>query len=302
MDFLILHFSFIMFFEKFKNYLENERNYSFHTVSAYLNDVISFYNFFNFDTNQPSLITVNHVRLWIVELNKKKILATTINRKISSLKTYFNFCEREEFISFNPVVKIKSLKDDKKLPVIVSQLSLQKLFESNNVFKNNFVGLRDRFIIDFLYQTGVRLSELINIKIIDLNIVNKQVIISGKRNKQRLLPLTDSIIFLFEEYNVCRQRLHSNSSFLFLTIKGKKTYPKMIYRIVNHYLSLVSSVSKTSPHVLRHAFATHLLNNGADLNAIKELLGHSSLLSTQVYTHVSSDKIKNVYKNSHPRG
>ena len=302
MDFLILHFSFIMFFEKFKNYLENERNYSFHTVSAYLNDVISFYNFFNFDTNQPSLITVNHVRLWIVELNKKKILATTINRKISSLKTYFNFCEREEFISFNPVVKIKSLKDDKKLPVIVSQLSLQKLFESNNVFKNNFVGLRDRFIIDFLYQTGVRLSELINIKIIDLNIVNKQVIISGKRNKQRLLPLTDSIIFLFQEYNVFRQRLHPNSSFLFLTIKGKKTYPKMIYRIVNHYLSLVSSVSKTSPHVLRHAFATHLLNNGADLNAIKELLGHSSLLSTQVYTHVSSDKIKNVYKNSHPRG
>ena len=302
MDFLTSHYSFIMFFEKFKNYLENERNYSFHTVSAYLNDVISFYNFFNFDNNHPSLITINHVRLWIVELNRKKILATTINRKISSLKTYFNFCEREEFISFNPVVKIKSLKDEKKLPVIVSQLSLQKLFESNNVFKNNFVGLRDRFIIDFLYQTGVRLSELINLKISDLNIVNKQVIISGKRNKQRLLPLTDSIIVLFEEYKVFRQELHPNSSFLFITEKGKKTYPKMIYRIVNHYLSLVSSVSKTSPHVLRHAFATHLLNNGADLNAIKELLGHSSLLSTQVYTHVSSDKIKNVYKNSHPRG
>ena len=291
-----------MFFVKFENYLKNECNYSIHTISAYLRDVTSFYNFFDFDVENPSLITVNHVRLWIVDLNQQERLAATINRKLSSLKTYFYFCEREKVISFNPVSRIKSLKDDKKLPIVVSQLSLQKLFDSDHIFKNNFKGVRDRFILELFYQTGIRLSELIHLRISDFDVVKKQVKILGKRNKQRLLPLTDSIFLLFEKYTIFRQQLNSKSPFLFLTEKGRKTYPKMVYRIVNHYLSLVSSVSKTSPHVLRHAFATHLLNNGADLNAIKELLGHSSLLSTQVYTHISSDKIKSVYKRSHPRG
>jgi integrase/recombinase XerC len=291
-----------MLFVKFKNYLKNERNYSTHTVSAYLNDIISFYHFFNLDIKEPSLVKISHVRMWIIELKKQKRLATTINRKLSALKTYFNFCEREKYIHSNPVLKIKSLKDDKKLPIVVSQHSLQQLFDSHNIFKHNFKGTRDHFMLELFYQTGIRLSELINLTITDFDITKKQVKIIGKRNKQRLLPFTHSIIILFQKYNVFRQQLNSKSSFLFLTDKGKKAYPKMIYRVVNHYLSLFSSVSKTSPHVLRHAFATHLLNNGADLNAIKELLGHSSLLSTQVYTHISSDKIKNVYKRSHPRG
>lgn len=291
-----------MLLVKFRNYLENERNYSVHTVTAYENDISSFYKFLDLNVESPSLITVKQIRLWLVELKRQEILAKTINRKLSALKTYFKFCQREKLVLYNPVLMIKSLKEDRKLPTVMSQLSLKKLFDSDNIFSNDFKGARDRFMLELFYQTGIRLSELINIKIDDFNINEKNVKILGKRNKQRLIPLANSIIFLFKEYNEFRNQFNMSSSFLFLTEKGSKTYPKLIYRVVNHYLSLVSSVSKTSPHVLRHAFATHLLNNGADLNAIKELLGHSSLLSTQVYTHISSDKIKNVYKNSHPRG
>lgn len=291
-----------MLLVKFRNYLENERNYSVHTITAYENDISSFYKFLDLNVESPSLVTVKQIRSWLVELKQQEILAKTINRKLSALKTYFKFCQREKLVLYNPVLMIKSLKEDKKLPIVMSQLSLKKLFDSDNIFSNDFKGTRDRLILELFYQTGIRLSELINIKINDFNINEKNVKILGKRNKQRLIPLVNSIIFLFKEYNEFRSQLNMSSSFLFLTEKGKKTYPKLIYRVVNHYLSLVSSVSKTSPHVLRHAFATHLLNNGADLNAIKELLGHSSLLSTQVYTHISSDKIKNVYKNSHPRG
>lgn len=290
-----------MLFKDFEKYLKHERNYSSHTVHAYLHDVSQFYTYLGFDFAQTDLIEVNHVRFWIVQLKQADCASKTINRKISSLKTFFSFSKRESVIDFNPVSRIKSLKAEKRLPAIVSENALENLFQGDNVFSNDFKGRRDQLIIELFYQTGIRLKELINIKFSDYDSSGKKLKILGKRNKERWIPLSDSMILLLEDYIQQRTSL-SDLPFLFVTNVGKKSYAKMIYRIVDHYLSLVSSAKKTSPHVLRHAFATHLLNRGADLNAIKELLGHASLLSTQVYTHVSSEKIKLAYKRSHPRG
>ena len=291
-----------MLFIKFTNFLKFERGYSHHTVRAYLNDIETFYDFLNFRSEQTNLISSKHVRAWIIDLKSRNRSSKTINRKISSLKTFFLFCEREEFININPILKIQSLKQEKRLPVVVSEFSLEKLLNSNDFFKDSFKGSRDRLIIEVFYQTGVRLGELISIKILDFDIQNQELKVLGKRNKERIVPLTSFIITLFKSYLKYRNQSYSDCSYLFVTESGKKTYPKMIYRIVNFYLSKVSSVQKISPHVLRHAFATHLLNRGADLNAIKDLLGHNSLLSTQVYTSVSSDKITKTYNKSHPRG
>ena len=292
-----------MLLDDFTNYLQNERKYSLHTVRAYVDDLIQFSDITCLDKKDISLISINDVRLWIIELKNNKISTKSINRKISALKTFFHFCNREKLIDSNPILKIKSLKEEKRLPVVIPEDSLLNLFDSD-IFPDTFKGCRDRLILDLFYQTGIRLAELINIKMSHCDLLKKEIKILGKRNKERIIPLTDSIIVFFDKYFFYRSKiLHSSSSsFLFVTENGKKAYSKMIYRLVNHYLSLVSSSKKTSPHVLRHAFATHLLNRGASLNTIKELLGHASLLSTQVYTHVSSEKIKKVYKNSHPRG
>ena len=290
-----------MLLKDFEKYLKNERNYSAHTVQAYLHDVNQFFIYIKFDYTQIDLIEVNHVRFWVVQLKEEKCAPKTINRKLSSLKTFFSFCQRESRITLNPVSKIKSLKEEKRLPNVVSENALENLFQGDNVFSNDFKGVRDRLIIELFYQTGVRLKELIDIKFSDYESSGKRLKILGKRNKERFIPLSESVIVLLEDY--IQQRVpRSSSPFLFITSSGQKSYSKMIYRIVDYYLSLVSSAQQTSPHVLRHAFATHLLNRGADLNAIKELLGHASLLSTQVYTHVSSEKIKKAYKRSHPRG
>jgi integrase/recombinase XerC len=290
-----------MLLKDFEKYLKNERNYSAHTVQAYLHDVNQFFIYIKFDYTQIDLIEVNHVRFWVVQLKEEKCAPKTINRKLSSLKTFFSFCQRESRITLNPVSKIKSLKEEKRLPNVVSENALENLFQGDNVFSNDFKGVRDRLIIELFYQTGVRLKELIDIKFSDYESSGKRLKILGKRNKERFIPLSESVIVLLEDYIQQRVPL-SSSPFLFITSSGQKSYSKMIYRIVDYYLSLVSSAKKTSPHILRHAFATHLLNRGADLNAIKELLGHASLLSTQVYTHVSSEKIKKAYKRSHPRG
>ena len=290
-----------MMLKEFEKYLNNERNYSIHTVRAYLHDVNQFFIYLEFDFVQIDLIQINHVRFWIVQLKKDKCSPKTINRKLSSLKTFFSFCERENKITRNPVSRIKSLKEEKRLPTIVSENALENLLQGDNVFSNDFKGARDRLIMELFYQTGIRLTELISIKISDYDASRSRLKILGKRTKERFIPLTRSMIVLLDNY-IQQRMTRSSSSFLFITSSGQKSYSKMIYRIVDYYLSLVSSAKKTSPHVLRHAFATHLLNRGADLNAIKELLGHSSLLSTQVYTHVSSEKIKKAYKSSHPRG
>ena len=288
----------------FINYLKNERNYSINTVNSYSRDLLQFFNFLGLDSSNINKVSIDNVRLWLIELKEKNLSSKTINRKISALKNFFNFCEREKYVSKNPLLKIKNLKEKKRLPVVVSESSLKNLFSVRNIFSDNFNGVRDRLIMELFYQTGIRLSELINLRIQDYSCSSKELVVLGKRNKQRVIPLTRSLVLLIDNYILERSVNFNdiNLDFLFLSDRGRKTYPKMIYRLVNHYLSLVSSVQKKSPHILRHAFATHLLNNGADLNAIKDLLGHSSLLSTQVYTQVSSEKIKKTYRKSHPRG
>tara|TARA_Y100000589_G_scaffold332346_1_gene392167 strand:+ start:17593 stop:18477 length:885 start_codon:yes stop_codon:yes gene_type:complete len=294
-----------MFIKKYQSYLKNERRYSFFTTRSYLIDLNQFFNYLGFNSDNFHSIKSADVRDWIIHLKDKNLSAKTINRKISSLKSFFNFCEIELSLDNNPAQKIRSLKEEKRLPSVVSESSLKLLFESPDTFEQSFNGLRDKFIIDLLYQSGLRLSELINLEIDNFDKKNKFIKILGKRNKERIIPITDCLIKLFQSYIQERSKIQMHpdaQSYLFVTKKGKKTYPKMIYRIVNFYLSKFSSLNKTSPHVLRHAFATHLLNNGADLNVIKKILGHSSLMSTQVYTHVSSEKIKKVYSSTHPRG
>ncbi len=289
--------------KKFGHFLINERNYSLLTAKAYLSDVNSFLFFSKKEFNKDLKYLSSHeVRIWIVSLKKNKNGARTINRKISSLKSFFEFCIREALIKENPMINIRSLKTSILLPNVLSSKSLDKLFDSKLFFGNDFIGVRDRFILELFYMTGIRLSELINIKVIHFDKYSAQLKVTGKRRKQRILPLTPNIIKLYDSYMKMRNEQQQKSEYLFYSLKGQKSYEKMIYRIVNKYLKKISSLKKTSPHVLRHAFATHLINNGANLNSIKELLGHSSLLSTQVYTHISSDKIKKVFKETHPRG
>lgn len=293
-----------MVLDFFINYLKNERNYSIHTVNSYSRDLLQFFQFLGLDFSDVNRVSIDNVRLWLIKLKKQEISSKTINRKISALKNFFNFCERESYVTKNPLLKIKNLKEKRRLPVVVSESSLKNLFNTRNLFNDDFNGIRDKLILELFYQTGIRLSELINIRMRDYSSSLKELVVLGKRNKQRVMPLTRMLVVLIDKYIVERSLIHAETDldFLFLSDRGKKSYPKMIYRVVNHYLSMVSSVQKKSPHILRHAFATHLLNNGADLNAIKDLLGHSSLLSTQVYTQVSSEKIKKTYKKSHPRG
>ena len=296
-----------MYISQFKNFLTKERRFSHYTVRAYLTDLNQFFNFINMPMNIIVLpeVSIDHVRSWIVALQHKSLSPNSTNRKISSLKTFFNFCKREGWVVINPILPIQSLREEKRLPVVVTESSLAELFsDKNRVFTENFEGFRDQLIIDLFYQTGIRVSELINIKMSDFSYSKATLRVVGKRNKERELPLTNSIIKNYHKYISSKCGVHEGEDYvyLFVTKKGLKIYHKMVYRIVNHYLSLVSTIKKKSPHVLRHAFATHLLDRGADINAIKELLGHSSLLATQIYTHVSGDKIKKAYKNAHPRG
>ena len=293
-----------MLIEKFLNYLKNERHYSLHTIKSYHNDLVQFFELSKLSPKLIAKIQLKDIRDWIICLKDKNNSTRTINRKISSLKTFFNFCKREKHILVNPVLKIRTMKEPKRLPVVLSESSLKNLFSLEGLFENNFQGFRDRLILELFYLTGIRLTELISIKIGDYDPVKKELKILGKRNKERVIPLTNSVLKLLNDYLKLRSKIlnNKNQSFLFITNSGKKSYPKMIYRIVNYYLSMVSSSKKRSPHILRHAFATHLLNRGADLNAIKDLLGHSTLLSTQVYTQISGEKIKKAYKKSHPRG
>ena len=293
-----------MLSHKFVNYLKNERHYSSHTIKSYSDDVVQFFQLSDLKDHDLSLVTVNHIRSWIIVLKKKVFSAKTINRKISALKTFFSFCKREEYININPFLQIKTLKESKRLPSVISESALENLFSLDGIFTNDFKGIRDRLIIEVFYQCGIRLHELVNLKLSDYDAQKKQLTILGKRNKERIIPLINDLGDLLDTYIDLRADMVADQSisFLFISNSGQKTYPKMIYRSVNHYLSLVSSSQKKSPHILRHAFATHLLNRGADLNAIKDLLGHTTLLSTQVYTQVSSQKIKKVYKQAHPRG
>lgn len=293
-----------MTFKSFSDYLSLEKNYSPHTISAYVRDLESFSNFCDEEFNENIIDNVNYaqIRSWIIKLVETNISNRSINRKVSSLNSYFKFLLKIETIKVNPLIKHKALKTEKKIQIPFSQAEVETVLNDFQ-FDNTFEGLRDKSIIELFYSTGIRRIELVNIKLTDLNLESKTLKVLGKRNKERIIPLLSSTIQTLNDYLMERNKLPivSDKATLFLTKKGVKIYETLVYRIINEYFSLASSKVKKSPHILRHSFATHLLNQGADLNAVKELLGHSSLAATQVYTHNSISELKKVYAKSHPR-
>lgn len=290
--------------EAFLSYLSLEKKYSSHTVIAYSTDISDFTLFCkeSYEVSSIDDVSYNLVRSWIVSLVNDSISNRTINRKIASLKAYYKFLQRIEKIDANPLSKHKALKTSKKLEVPFSEEEMRAVL-NQIIYKEGFEGCRDKLIIDLLYTTGIRRAELINLKLSDVNLSNRTIKVLGKRNKERLVPLLNTTIELFHEYIIERNDIvvAADEVHVFLLKSGHKIYETLVYRVINKYLSEVSYKAKKSPHILRHTFATHLLNKGADLNSVKELLGHSSLASTQVYTHNSIAELKKVHLASHPR-
>jgi len=289
--------------ELFLNHLKYERRYSQNTITAYENDLDQFVLFGKKLVEDFCVEEVDYhlIRQWIVSLMDNGISAKSVNRKISTLKTFFKFLMREGVIEKNPTDKVAIPKMGKKLPVFVQEKEMNRLLDGR-FFTEDFEGFRDKAVVSLFYGTGIRLSELVGIRFPDLNLIEKMVKVNGKRDKQRLVPFPLEISGVLNDYIKLRNELFpAAENFLFLTGTGEPVYNKLIYRIVKKQLSLVTTVEKKSPHILRHSYATHLLNRGADLNAIKELLGHANLAATQIYTHTTFEQLKKVYKQAHPR-
>ena len=294
-----------MLIEQFIKYLQHEKRYSSHTVRAYHKDLNQFFDHMKVDKHkgiEELVAPEKTIRAWVILLMEMEIAERTINRKLSALKTYFRYLQRVNKIDKSPLAKVFTLKTSQRLPAFVDEKQM-RLLENVNLFQDDFFGKRDRLVIELLYQTGIRVSELISIEDDNVDLHNKQLLVHGKRDKERLVPLNDQLLSLIDDYINNRAKLFKNYSgpYLIVTNKGKKLYSKAVYRIVRKYLSMVTTIQQKSPHVLRHTFATHMLNDGADLNAIKELLGHANLSATQVYTHSTFEKLKKVYKQAHPR-
>jgi integrase/recombinase XerC len=291
-----------MFIERFIQYLKFEKRFSPHTVNAYQKDLLQFSAFINKMDWDIAAISHVHVRSFMVDLIEHEIDPRSINRKISVLRSYFKFLLREKLAEANPMLQVKAPKVSKRLPVVVEDVKLNQLLDTNTVFSDDFSGSRDRLVLELLFGTGIRLAELLTLKPSDINKWEQTIRVLGKRNKERIIPVNTSLLKLIEEYiRIKESAFDTISEHLIVTNDGLNAYPKLIYRIVNKYLSYISTQNKKSPHVLRHTFATSLLNKGADLNAIKELLGHSSLAATQVYTHNSVERLKSIYKQAHPK-
>jgi len=282
----------------FLQYLEYEKRYSSHTIVSYNTDLTQFHKFLKseFDIEDISEVTHHIIRNWISVLLESGLTSRTVNRKITTLKSYFKYLLQEDVLSENPTRKIISPKSSKKLPVFIEKSKMDQLLNEIE-FPNSFDGERDKLIIDLFYMTGMRLSELISVSFLDIDFINSTVKVLGKRNKERIIPLSISLLNQLENFF----KKHKLKSYFFVNLEGKKLTSKKVYTIVNYYLGKVSSVEKKSPHILRHTFATHMLNNGADINAIKEILGHANLSATQVYTHNTIQRLKNIYKQAHPR-
>ncbi len=292
-----------MFIERFIRYLQFEKRFSPHTVSAYQKDIEQFLEYLTINELEFSDVRHLHVRSWMVELLEQDRGPKTIHRKLSTLRSYYKFLIRENVVEFNPMLQVKPPKIPKRLPVVIDETKLNGLLDNNTVFTDDFSGLQEKLIIELLFGTGVRLAELISLKESDINIYDQNVRVLGKRNKERIIPVNVSLMTLVKQYIAEKkhQNFNNNSLTLIVTKEGKPAYPQFIYRIVKKYISLISTHDKRSPHVLRHTFATSLLNHGADINAIKELLGHASLAATQVYTHNSVERLKSIYKQAHPK-
>lgn len=290
--------------EAFRDYLEKERNYSGHTVMAYWDDLNSFHRFIIEGFDQQDLLEVNYsqIRSWIVSLVDAGISNSSVNRKISSLKAFYKFLLKAKQLEVSPLLKHRALKVSRKIQIPFSEKELDDVLTQLH-FPEGYEGLRDKLMIDLFYTTGIRRTELIHLKSADINFSGNTLKVLGKRNKERILPVLPIIsqqlkVYLNERANL---ELISDPEFVFLTQKGVKLNDSLVYRLINKYFSNVSEKVKKSPHILRHTFATHMLNNGADLNSVKELLGHSSLASTQIYTHNSLAELKKVYGDAHPR-
>lgn len=293
-----------MFIKEFTNYLLLEKKSSEHTVIAYEKDLSSFQSFLEkeYDEADISKVIYVQIRAWIVQMVENEISNRSINRKISSLKSYYRFLLKIGEIEKSPLVKHQPLKVAKKVQVPFSEKEIKEVLELLLEAKD-FKSVRDRLVVELFYATGIRRSELIGLLVEDVDLARSQIKVLGKRNKERFVPLISSVTSTLRIYLSLRSNLLEGEEipYLFVTEKGVKMYETLVYRIINHYFSQASTKVKKSPHILRHSFATHLLGEGANLNAVKELLGHSSLAATQVYTHQSINQLADVYKKSHPR-
>ena len=290
--------------DQFIKYLKYDKRFSALTVQAYEVDLRQFVLYLDNTgfSKGPEYASDKAIRSWIVDLLEEGYSTRSINRKISTLKSFYRFLLRKGSIQKNPMDKIVSPKVSKKLPYFVDQKDMSKLLHAPE-FGNDFEGVRNRAIIETLYQTGIRLSELTGLESRRVNLETGSLLVMGKRKKERIIPLSNSLKGILKEYAERKEKdlIERDNPYFFLTSKGRKLYPKLVYRVINKYLQLVTTIEKKSPHVLRHSFATHMLNNGADLNAIKELLGHANLAATQVYTHNTFEKLKSIYNQAHPR-
>lgn len=288
--------------ESFLSYLQFEKRYSEHTILSYDCDLTQFFDFFSKNNDGKDFCEINFrdVRRWIVFLMNEGKSSRTVNRKLSTLKSFFKFLLRESIIETNPMDKVVGPRQGKKIPGFVAEHAMKLLREVD--FGEGFEGVRDRLVVEMFYQTGMRLSELMNLKTTSFYGDSSLVKVLGKRNKERIIPVSLNLVKLLNEYLEVRLEIFGKENdSLFVTKKGVPVYEKLLYRIVTKHLSKITTLAKRSPHILRHTFATHLLNNGAELNAVKELLGHSSLAATQIYTHTSFEHLNSVYKQAHPR-
>ena len=288
--------------DEFLLYLQAEKRYAGHTIKAYSNDLNQFHTFCQDDHKKGMDLHYRTIRSWVVSLMDSEYSPRTVHRKLTSLRTYCVYLIRLGELDSNPMDKVQKPKLNKRVPSFVDEANMNKLLDDYD-FGDDFNGIRNRLVIDLLYQTGMRRSELIQLKTGSLNLETNSIKVNGKRDKERIIPINDELSDAIESYLITRSSVAEENinGYLLVTEKGKPAYDKLVYRIVNKYLSLVTTLDKKSPHVLRHSFATHMLNHGADLNAIKELLGHANLSATQVYTHNTFKKLKSIYNQAHPR-
>ena len=295
--------SYLDLYQDFIDYLKYEKRYSSHTVLSYHKDLDDFcqYLFSFYQIEKINQVSSTMIRSWLADLMNKGRSPRTINRKLSTLKSWFRYLQQVALIDKNPAVSIQSLKTSKRLPVYMDRQAMDVLFH-NIDFPEGYKGLTERMILQLLYETGIRRSELIDLKTKNVDFGISQIKVLGKGNKERIIPISKNLCCCLKEYLSEKEKLpNCDETFLLVTPQGNKLYDKYVYRIVKKYLSLITSEEKKSPHVLRHTFATMLMNNGADLNAVKELLGHSSLAATQIYTHNNIAQLKEVYKQAHPK-
>ncbi|TCK85465.1 tyrosine-type recombinase/integrase [Albibacterium bauzanense] len=292
-----------MFLDRFLSFLKYEKNYSVHSITAYKQNISEYLTFLNEQEFDVQTATHHQVRAYLASLMERKLQARSINRCISSLKTFYKFLLREGILHDNPMLLVKMLKTPKNLPEVIQAESIVQMLEADNIFEDGFEGQRDRIIIELLFGTGIRRAELLHVSENDIDFLQRTIRIFGKGSKERLVPITNTLAKSLNNYiQLKKDRQFENiSDKLIVTNTGADAYETLIYRTVTDRLALISSKQKRSPHILRHSIATALLNNGAQLNDIKELLGHASLASTQIYTHNSVERLKSIYKQAHPK-